>query len=133
MQTFREWLHRLKGILRAGRRDEDLEEELRSHLEFGAEDARRRGVAAEEAGRGVRIRVGGVPQAMDALRDQQGLPWLDDLTRGVRHGFRTLLHSPGFTIVALLTLVLGIGANTAIFTIVNGIILRPLGYPKPEQ
>jgi hypothetical protein len=70
---------------------------------------------------------------MDALRDQRGLPWLDDLARDVSHGLRTLRRTPVFTAVALLTLALGIGANTAIFSIVNGVILRPLDYPKPEQ
>ena len=70
---------------------------------------------------------------MDAVRDQRGLPWVDDLVRDVRHGFRTLGHTPMFTAIALLTLALGIGANAAIFAIVNGVILHPLGYPKPEQ
>jgi predicted permease len=83
--------------------------------------------------RAARIASGGVSQAMDALRDQRGLPWLDDLRRDARHGLRTLRRSPVFTAVALLTLALGIGANTAIFTIVNGIILRPLGFPEPER
>src|SRR5205814_4676714 len=71
--------------------------------------------------------------AMDTLRDQRGLPWLDDLARDVSHGLRTLRRTPVFTAVALLTLALGIGANTAIFSIVNGVILRPLDYPKPAQ
>jgi hypothetical protein len=70
---------------------------------------------------------------MDALRDQRGVPWLDDLTRDAHHGVRMLRRTPVFTVVALLTLALGIGANTAIFSIVNGVILRPLDYPKPEQ
>ena len=83
--------------------------------------------------RAARIEAGGASQAMDALRDQRGLPWLDDLARDVSHGLRTLRRTPVFTAVALLTLALGIGANTAIFSIVNGVILRPLDYPKPEQ
>ena len=69
---------------------------------------------------------------MDALRDQRGLPCLDDLARDVRHALRTLRRTPVFTAVSLLTVALGIGANTAIFSIVSGVILRPLDYPKPE-
>ncbi len=100
---------------------------------MAAEDKRRRGLAPDDASRAARIEAGGASQAMDALRDQRGLPWLDDLARDVSHGLRTLRRTPVFTAVALLTLALGIGANTAIFSIVNGVILRPLDYPKPEQ
>ena len=102
-------------------------------MEMAAEDARRRGLDPADASRAARIEAGGASQAMDALRDQRGLPWLDDLARDVRHGLRTLRRTPVFTAVALLTLALGIGANTAIFSIVHGVILRPLDYPKPEQ
>jgi len=72
-------------------------------------------------------------RGLNALRDQRGLPWLDDLARDVPHALRTLRRTPVFTAVSLLTLALGIGANTAIFSIVNGVILRPLDFPKPEQ
>ena len=133
MRVLREWMHRLRGTLLPSRRDADLEEELRLHLAMAAEDARRRGLEPADAVRAARIEAGGASQAMDALRDQRGLPWLDDLARDVSHGLRTLRRTPVFTVVALLTLALGIGANTAIFSIVNGVILRPLDYPKPEQ
>ena len=133
MRSFREWIQRLQGTLLPARRDADLEHELRSHMEIAAEDKRRRGLGPDDASRAARIEAGGASQAMDALRDQRGLPWLDDLARDVSHGLRTLRRAPVFTAVALLTLALGIGANTAIFSIVNGVILRPLDYPKPEQ
>jgi hypothetical protein len=133
MPILREWIRRLHGTLCQGRRDAELEHELRSHIEMAEEDARRRGLDLADASRAARIEAGGVSQAMEALRDQRGLPWLDDLARDVSHGLRTLRRTPVFTAVALLTLALGIGANTAIFSIVNGVILRPLDYPRPEQ
>ncbi len=133
MRVLREWIHRLRGTLLPSRRDADLDEELRLHLAMAAEEARRRGLEPADAVRAARIEAGGASQAMDTLRDQRGLPWLDDLARDVSHGLRTLRRTPVFTAVALLTLALGIGANTAIFSIVNGVILRPLDYPRPEQ
>jgi putative ABC transport system permease protein len=133
MRILHEWIHRLWGILLPRRRDSDLEQELRLHLELGAEDGRRRGLNATDSVRAARLEAGGTSQAMDALRDQRGVPWLDDLARDAHHGVRMLRRAPVFTVVALLTLALGIGANTAIFSIVNGVILRPLDYPRPEQ
>jgi putative ABC transport system permease protein len=133
MRTLREWIHRLCGSLLPRRRDPDLEQELRQHMEMATEDARRRGLNPAESARAARLKAGGASQAMDAVRDQRGLPWLDDLTRDLRHGVRVLGRSPVFTVVTLLTLALGIGANTAIFTIVNGVLLRPLGHPNAEQ
>jgi hypothetical protein len=133
MRILREWSHRLFGALLQRRRDSDLEQELRLHRELAAEDAQRRGLNPTDSARAARLKAGGTSQAMDALRDQRGVPWLDDLARDVSHGLRTLRRTPVFTAVALLTLALGIGANTAIFSIVNGVILRPLDYPRPEQ
>jgi predicted permease len=133
MRTLREWIHRLWGTLYPGRRDGDLDHELRLHLELAAEDARRQGRTADVALRGARIEAGGVSQTMDLLRDQRGVPWLENLVRDVRHGLRALRRAPVFASVAILTLALGLGANTAIFSIVNGVLLRPLAYPRPAQ
>lgn len=135
MESFREWLHRLWGSIAPAprHRDGDLEEELKTHLALAEEDARRRGASAENAARDTRLTSGGISQAMDALHDQRGLPWLDDLISDLHHSGRSLVRSPGFTAVALTTLALGIGANTAIFSIVNTVILQSLGHPQPER
>src|SRR5262249_49589119 len=111
----------------------DMEEELASHLELAAEAMRERGVSREEAFRKARLEFGGATQAMDAMRDQRGLPWLEDLLRDLRHALRSLRRTPVFIAVALMTIALGIGANVTIFTVLNAVILRPLNYPKPEQ
>jgi predicted permease len=133
MPTTREWWARLTGIFGRGRDDDDLEQELKLHLELAADDERRRGGLQDEAARAAAIRNGNVSSTMEALRDQRGLPWVGDLGRDVRYTVRTLGRSPGFSAIVLLTLAIGIGANAAVFTVVNGVLLKPLPYPDPEE
>ncbi|HEX6463416.1 MAG TPA: ABC transporter permease, partial [Vicinamibacterales bacterium] len=120
MRTLLEWARRLWGTIRKHPRDADMEEELRLHLELAREGGRARDFA------------GGVAQAMDAMRDQRGLPWLEDLAADIRYGVRLLRRTPAFTAVAVLSLALGIGANAAIFSLLNAIVLRPLAVAHPR-
>ena len=133
LREWREWIVRLGGTFSRRRTDGDLEEELRLHVELAAEDERRRAESIDGARRRALVRHGTVTQSLDALRDQRGLPWLDDLARDARHGLRGLRRNPTFAAVTLATLAIGIGANTAIFTVVNSVLLRPLAYPSPED
>src|SRR5688500_20147158 len=116
----REWASRLWASLRGrGRRSErDWEAELRAHLTLAAADARRRGKAEHAA----RLKAGGLPQAIEAMRDQRGVPMVDDFRRDLRQALHTLRRNPAFTAIAALTLALGIGANSAIVSVVHAVL-----------
>jgi predicted permease len=129
----REWASRLWGTLTSHRLDRELEEELRQHLEFAAEDARRRGHVSDLDVRAIRLRAGGITQAMEAVRAQRGLPWLEDAVRDVGYALRMFRRAPSFALAAILTLALGIGANTAIFTVVNATLLQRLPVPDRDR
>ena len=133
IRAMRAWFQRLAGLFRKQRRDAEFSAELESHLRLHIEDNLRRGMTPEAARREALMKLGGVEQTKESYRHRRSLPFLESTYRDLCLALRTLRKSPGFTTVVVLTLALGIGANTAIFTLIDAVMLRSLPVANPGQ
>jgi hypothetical protein len=124
---------RLHGLVFRRRMERELDDELRAHLEMAVENHLRQGMTPEEARSAAQREFGGVEQTKEAYRERRGLPVVETLVQDLRYGGRMLRKSPALTAVAILSLALGIGANTAIFTLIDALMLKMLPVKNPSE
>ena len=133
LRQLRGWLVRLFELFTHKRREQEFAEELESHLQMHIEDNLRAGMLPEEARRVALVKLGGVTLTHELYREQRGLPMLETLFQDLRFGLRMLRKNPGYTLIAVLTLSLGIGATSAVFSLIQGVLLTPPPYQQPER
>src|SRR5215813_297656 len=131
MTGLRVLLHRVRSLFLKRSLERELEEEIRSHLDMQNEDYQRQGMNPDEARSAALRKFGGVEQVKETYRDRRGLPVVETTLQDLRYGLRMLRRSPGFSLLAILCLTFGIGATTAVFSWIEGILLRP--FPAVEN
>ena len=127
------WFQRLKRLHRRSELEQGLAEEIQFHIEKQSEKNVKAGMQPDEARRQAMIQFGGIEQFKESTRDQFRSAWLENFVRDLRHGMRALRRTPGFTFVVIFTLAISIGAITAMFSVLNGVVLRPLPYPQQDR
>jgi hypothetical protein len=129
MDFVRTLISRITAFFRSSELDKDLDDELLAHIDLAVQENLKQGMTAQQARTAALRNFGGVTQTRESYRIQRGLPFLETLSRDLRYAFRQLSKSPGFTLTSILTLAIGIGVNTAIFSMMDAIVLRPLAVP----
>ncbi len=129
----RVWASRIRGFFVGHRLDEEFQRELASHLDLLTEENIRRGLPPDEARRQARLRLGGSAQLRETQHDLRGLPWLETLLQDVRFGLRMLRKNPGFLAVCVTALAFGIGVNTAMFSVLYAVVLKPFPFSQPDR
>src|SRR6201989_3467133 len=133
MRQLRAWWQRMRGLARGSSREQEMSDEIESHIQMQAEENQRAGMTPQEARRRAVLKMGGVERARQAYRERDTLPLIENLLQDLRFAFRQLGKNPGFAVTALVILTLGIAASVALFAFVDAALLKPLPYAQPNR